>query len=183
MTIRFQPVLDDFWQFRKYRMRHDFWYTPVRFLSLFVAIFSLSVLLNRDIGLGFFIALIAAPIHLVLMLFKTKSEVAALSRKHPYWLEGQTVSLSQEGPIWIAAIGEAKYQWQDFVAIQDIGDHIVFRFPKWYALLIPKRFFASQHEANHFFLLALSLWQAAKSGIPRTDDCTAVWPPTPQIGA
>lgn len=73
------------------------------------------------------------------------------------------------------------YRWADITSIRLHRGDFYFWIGGTKGNFIPHSAFDDRRDAQQFFDLAQSYWQAAKSGVPTGDE--VVWPPPPRSGA
>ena len=78
----------------------------------------------------------------------------------------QTIKLSAEGLFQSQASGDFLYRWPYLFAVIDDAAHIFLLINRNTAVVVPKRAFASEQEAQQFFETARDYWQQNQDAPP-----------------
>jgi len=163
MEITYELEREDIWNYRKYRMAHDYLYIPTRFLSIYVLAFCMGYIFHHDFTLMAAGSFVVACFYLIRDLLTTKSQVNKLISRNPYWILPQTIRLQEDGLDWATDGGETKIPWRQFKAVEDLGNYLMFRMQRWRAIIVPKQAFISPQEAQEFLELSQTFWHSAKT--------------------
>ncbi len=179
MEVQYTLTQEDFWSYRKYRMAHDYFYFPTRFLCFYLLAFALGYVFHHDLALMAAASFIVAFFWFIQDILTTKSQIRKLIARYPYWVMPQGVTLEAQGIDWSTDAGNAKIPWHQFKAIEDNGVYLLFRMRRWRAIIVPKSAFRNSREAQAFWEIAHSYRQNAGSGsdtLPKEE----TWPPPPR---
>lgn len=192
MHVTYELTPDDYWRFNLYYRRHKY---PVRPFMLYALSGAIGIVflgggwVAVESWLAFGRAQLTLLACLLVLLFAavgilppTKRRMTKLAAQKPGLLCEHTIGISPEWLSEKTSVNENKAAWMTLKSLEEDSEYLFLFLDRLVAHVIPKRAFASPHEADMFLSTARRYWEAAKSGQPIPAEDAATWPPPPHIG-
>lgn len=184
MEIRYVIEPDDFWAYNQLVTKRItglkvgrvlvFLMVP---LIVFSELFLTGAGLAAEVGLTLTFAVIWA---FLLPRLLRRSYLRAI-KSQPGQTGLKTVSLGLDGLTQGSTLSESKFPWQNFIEITESASLILLFVSPRFAVIVPKRAFTGEAEANVFLELARGYRDHAVFGKPLPPEPqNEQWPPPPQ---
>jgi len=185
LEITYTITPDDLWRYNKLVVdRVPAWRLQGLFRYAFVpvCVFVFYSVLNMTIELRLLATLVALIVWIPFCLWSAKRQNRLVINNRPGVIGLHTLSIKPEGIHQKTSLAEAMIQWSAICDIDQNKDVIGLFMDKRYALVVPKRTFATPAEAERFFATSHAYWRSAKDGtpLPELDNPAAAWPPAPR---
>ncbi len=192
MEVTYELTPDDLWQSALYHRRQ-------KFMLRTLLMYGFAILISVTCVTGLWGIIQAVLRHhtldwagLLLLTFMafcvpriwppTKKRLVKL-QPQPDIIGPHRVSIDQNWFFEETSAREIKYTWGSFESVEENTRYFFLFLSRNLAFTVPKRAFASPHEAELFANTARRYLDAAKTRTPVTADDAAVWPPAPRPGA
>jgi len=153
MKVSVTVTKQDFWEINKYAMLRRPKFRRATWLNLIVfplAAIALYKILGSSWPYSIAVGLVFGIAADLLMIYMTKRKVMrVIGDDHPV-LGERTIEIGETGIYESSDKGEAQYAWQAVEEIKQDKKHMYIFIGQAQGLVVPKRYFASNEEAEQF---------------------------------
>lgn len=125
----------------------------------FIVLLIFGIAKDIPIFISLVLAIIIGALLDLLILYITKMRIMKMPEKKSGILGEHTIIIDEKGIDETSVIGDVSYIWTSISSIEQNKDYIFIFVSNLSGHIIPKRYFASEEEANEFYQLAMKYWK------------------------